>query len=305
MRFTVHQASRQGGRDYNQDRVAYSYSRDALLMAVADGMGGHLHGEVAAQVAVQMLMEEFQKAARPALANPSGFLSRSLLGVHDAINEYAERNHLLESPRTTCVACVVQNQTAIWAYAGDSRLYLFREGEVMARTRDHSTVQQMIERGMLTEAEAAVHPDRNKIYNCLGGQILPEVSISQPVPLAENDTLLLCTDGFWSMISPEEMAATLRAYPLDRAVQHMMNHAEFRGGEGGDNLTLLAMTWGSQTVAPERSQVSTEGLALQEFTTRLARFDVARSEGDEAGVSDEDIERAIAEIQDAIKKHST
>ena len=123
MRFTIYQASRQGGRKNNQDRVAYSYSRDTLLMVVADGMGGHLHGEIAAQIAVDVLTTHFQTRAKPRLDDPMAFLADAMARAHYAINDYAVEKDLLEIPHTTCVAAVIQNDTAYWAHVGDSRLY--------------------------------------------------------------------------------------------------------------------------------------------------------------------------------------
>src|SRR5574340_539350 len=107
MKFSIYQSSRQGGRKYNQDRVAYSYSKEALLMVVADGMGGHFHGEIAAQITVQLIAEMFQKQARPVLRDPLMFLDMAMHGVHSAIGDYSNENELLESPRTTCVAAVI------------------------------------------------------------------------------------------------------------------------------------------------------------------------------------------------------
>lgn len=302
MRFSIYQSSRQGGRKYNQDRVAYSYSKDALLMVVADGMGGHLHGEVAAQITVQMLAETFQKQARPTLRNPFDFLTGAMVAVHDAIDDYASQHDLLETPRTTCVACVVQNDLAYWAHVGDSRLYLFRGGQLVVRTRDHSRIQQLYEQGQITEAQMSTHPDRNKIYNCLGGLIPPDVELSKITPVVEGDTFLLCSDGLWSMLTVNEIASVVGAYPIDRALPELLDHAEFRGGEEGDNLSVLGMTWGGPPRQAPAQSVSTATMPLDAFTTRLDRFDTAR-EGD-GGVTDEEIEQAIAEIQMAIKKFS-
>ena len=102
-------------------------------MVVADGMGGHLHGEVAAQIAVQYITEAFQREAQPQLKDPFLFLSGGLGNAHHAILDYAADRVLPEAPRTTCVACVVQDTVAYWAHAGDSRLYAFRGGRIMAR----------------------------------------------------------------------------------------------------------------------------------------------------------------------------
>ena len=154
MKFTIYQESRPGRRPTNEDRIAYSYSRDSLLMVVADGMGGHLHGEVAAQIAVQYITESFQREAHPLLKDPFLFLSGALGNAHHAILDYAADRFLPEAPRTTCVACIVQDSIAYWAHAGDSRLYAIRGGRILAQTRDHSRVQRMIEDGLIT-AEAA------------------------------------------------------------------------------------------------------------------------------------------------------
>ena len=104
------------------------------------------------------------------------------------------RDRLKDSPRTTCVACIIQDNIAYWAHAGDSRLYLLRGGKVVTHTRDHSRVQLLIDQGLINESQAAVHPDRNKVYSCLGGQQSPEIEFSRKTPLVAGDVLALCTD---------------------------------------------------------------------------------------------------------------
>ena len=299
MKFTIYQASRQGGRKNNQDRVAYSYSREALLMVVADGMGGHLHGEIAAQIAVQTLTEQFQKQATPRLRDPAAFLAQTVTQAHYAINDFAVERDLLEIPHTTLVAAVVQDDTAYWSHVGDSRLYLFSDGGLVARTEDHTAVAQLVREGVISEEEAGNHPERNKVSNCLGGFIPPQVESSAPIPLNESDTLLLCTDGIWGMISVTEAAALLYAYPLEDAVRHLMDHAEFRGGEHGDNLSLVAMTWGEARL-PSKDSISTLAMPPGGVTTQLNALGAVP--GGAPMVSDEEIERAIAEIQQAILK---
>lgn len=300
MKFTIYQASRQGGRKNNQDRVAYSYSREALLMVVADGMGGHMHGEIAAQIAVQTLTEEFQRLATPRLADPAAFLAETVTRAHYAINDYAVEQDLLEIPHTTCVAAVVQDNTAYWAHVGDSRLYLFSDGSLIARTEDHTAVAQLVRDGIISEEEAGSHPERNKVSNCLGGYVAPQVECSAPIPLHDADTVLLCTDGIWGMISIPEASALLHAYSLEDAVRHLMDHAEFRGGEHGDNLSLVAMTWGEARM-PSKDSISTLAMPAGGITTQLNTLSAAPSA---AAVSDDEIERAIAEIQQAIQKIS-
>ncbi|MFO7543329.1 MAG: protein phosphatase 2C domain-containing protein [Thiobacillus sp.] len=300
MKFTIYQASRQGGRKNNQDRVAYSYSRDALLMVVADGMGGHMHGEIAAQIAVQTLTDQFQKVAKPRLVDPMSFLADTTERAHFAINDYAVDEDLLEIPHTTLVAAVVQDNTAYWVHVGDSRLYLFSDRGLLARTEDHTAVAQLVRDGIITEEEAGTHPERNKVSNCLGGYVAPQVECSEPIPLNDSDTMLLCTDGIWGMVNAHELSALLHAYTLEDAVRHLMDHAEFRGGEHGDNLSLIAMTWGTARM-PSKDSVSTLAMPDSGVTTQI---NAMRPLPGTPAVSDDEIERAIAEIQQAIQKIS-
>ncbi len=300
MKFTIYQASRQGGRKNNQDRVAFSYSRDALLMVVADGMGGHMHGEIAAQIAVQTLTEQFQKLAKPRLDDPMAFLADTTTHAHFAINDYAVEQDLLEIPHTTCVVAVIQDDIAYWAHVGDSRLYLFSAGRLIARTEDHTAVAQMVRDGLISEEEAGHHPERNRVSNCLGGYVTPQVECHAPLPLHDGDTMLLCTDGIWGMINAHELSALLHAYTLEDAVRHLMDHAEFRGGEHGDNLSLVAMTWGEARM-PSKDSISTLALPDGGVTTQI---NAHRPLPNTPAVTDDEIERAIAEIQQAIQKIS-
>ena len=126
MRFNVYQVSRKGGRHKNEDRMGYCYTRSAGLFALADGMGGHPEGEVASQLALQTLSALFQRDAKPTLKDPLRFLQEAVLAGHHQLLRYATDRGLMDTPRTTVVACVVQGQSAYWAHCGDSRLYLLR-----------------------------------------------------------------------------------------------------------------------------------------------------------------------------------
>lgn len=243
LKFEIFQASRIGGRSYNQDRLAYAYTRDALLLVLADGMGGVPGGEVAAQLAVKTCTSRFQEQARAVLQDPPGFLKSALRDIHRAILSYARERHLREVPGTTCVACLVQESRAWWAHAGDSRLYLIRGGRVLARTRDHSLVQELIDEGRLNEEAAALHPDRGILTNCLGGQLAPSIDLALPAALEPGDVLLLASDGLWGPLRDGEIASALAAYPMGEALPRLMGTAEGRAGAGSDNVSALACTW--------------------------------------------------------------
>ena len=305
MKFSVFQESRIGKRRSNQDRLAYSYSREALLLVIADGMGGHLHGEVAAQIAVQYITETFQAEAAPRIDDPTQFLTRVLSNAHHAILDYAGDRLLAEAPRTTCVACLVQDGRAFWAHAGDSRLYLIREGRIEARTRDHSRVQMMVDEGLMTEHDAASHPARNRVFSCLGGTHLPHIDHSPRTALQAGDVIVLATDGAWGPLRADGLIAGLTPAGIMEAVPRWLDTAEQRAGDDCDNLSMIAMRWEDEYTDESSTLISTLTMPIDSFTTQIERFDRAR-EGAGAGadLTDEEIERAIAEIQSAIRKYS-
>lgn len=307
MQFTIFQESRRGSRKLNQDRIAYSYSREALLMVVADGMGGHVGGEIAAQIVVRLLVERFQQEARPLIGNPHQFLEETMLRAHAALGHYANQLSMLESPRTTCVACLIQGNHAYWAHAGDSRLYLFRDRHIIAQTRDHSKVQYMIEQGLITPQQAITHPDRNKVYSCLGGILEPMIDVSKRTRIETGDLFLLCTDGVWSVMAERELIRALCGLPLLAAAPLLMTEAERRGGTEGDNLSAVAMQWGSEEAGGEAMTRATitETLPLGEFESTVDRSVELRQRSDGArDLTDDEIEKAIQEIQATIKRYS-
>jgi serine/threonine protein phosphatase PrpC len=300
MRFTIFQDSRLGNRKGNEDRVGYSYSRDVLLMVIADGMGGHDQGEVAAEIAVTEITRRFQQEARNRLRRPFEFLVSSIQSAHRAIVSHAVEHNLLECPRTTCVACIVQNGRAFWAHAGDSRLYVLRNGALIAATQDHSKVQQMIDAGEITVEAAARHPDRNKIYSCLGGVVPPLIDTGRDVGLEPGDTVLLSTDGFWSQIPANILGSMLRKQSVLDLLPGLLTEAQRRAQGESDNLSVVAMTWENQDDArlPDTQALDEQQFATSTNTT--AQLDSPATAVDD--VTDEDIERAIAEIQSAIRK---
>ncbi|MBA3903765.1 MAG: serine/threonine-protein phosphatase [Rhodocyclaceae bacterium] len=306
MKFTIYQESRPGKRPSNQDRIAYCYSRDALFMVVADGMGGHLHGEVAAQIAVQYITEAFQRESHPAnLADPFLFLSGAISNAHHAILDYAADRFLPEAPRTTCVACIVQDSIAYWAHAGDSRLYVIRGGRILAQTRDHSRVQRMLEDGLISAEEAVNHPARNRIFSCLGGGHMPQIDYSRKTPLMTGDMVVLCTDGVWGPLSNELITGALSEGNVMQAVPALLNQAESRGGANADNLSMIAMRWEENYTEDTLGSVSTKTMPVDSFTTQMEEFAKARKGAQPLpNLSDDEIEQAIQEINAAIRKFS-
>jgi serine/threonine protein phosphatase PrpC len=299
VRFTIFQDSRVGDRETNEDRVGYSYSRDVLLLVIADGMGGHAQGEVAAEIAVAEITRRFQQEARNKLKRPFDFLVSAIQSAHRAIVSHAVERNLLECPRTTCVACIVQNGRAFWAHAGDSRLYVLRRGELIAATHDHSKVQQLIDAGALTQEAAAKHPDRNKIFSCLGGVVPPIIDAGHDLALEVGDTILLSTDGFWSQIPATILGTMLRKQGLVDLMPGLIGEAHRRARGESDNVTVVAMTWENQE---DPNIADTQSLDDEEFASSSNTTQQLGPAGPVEDVTDEDIERAIEEIQNAIRK---
>jgi serine/threonine protein phosphatase PrpC len=299
MRFTIFQDSKVGDRDGNEDRVGYSFTKDVLLMVIADGMGGHHGGEIASEITVQEITQRFRQEAQTKLKRPFEFLMNAIQGAHRAIVAHADRTNMLECPRTTCVACVVQNGYAYWAHAGDSRLYVLRRGNLIGATQDHSKVQQLVDSGQITPEQAARHPDRNKIYSCLGGVVPPAIDMGREVRLEPGDTVLLSTDGFWAQIPASILGKMLTQKALPSLMPGLMNEAHRRANGESDNLSVVAMTWESQE---DERVADTQTLGDAQFATATNTTQQLGGGTVSDDVTDDDIERAIAEIQNAIKK---
>ena len=301
MKFTIYQNSRQGPRQYNQDRLAYSYSKDALLLVLADGMGGHRHGEVAAQLAVKTLTDAFQRLAVPLLNSPAKFLTDHIQQVHDMIENVTQRDELIESPRTTIVAAVIQRGFLYCAHVGDSRLYHFRDGHLLFRTEDHSVVQSLYKKGVISKEEMATHPYKNKIYNCVGGEQTPQIDLANRVELAEGDTILLCTDGVWGFVSDPLIKEILHQNnDIAETTTKLLDNAEFAADENGDNMSAIGVQWGDRQFS--QGAVSTQLMPLGETTTIINIVTHQNAEDEPPGLSDNDIEKTIAEIQAALIK---
>jgi serine/threonine protein phosphatase PrpC len=234
-----------GNREENQDRVAIAIGDGAALLAVVDGMGGHADGARAAEVAMRAMVGEFWEASRP-LFDPEGFLHLTIGRAHEAVVDLGRGLPPEIRPRATCAACLIQGSNAYWAHVGDSRIYQLRAGHVLARTRDHSHVELLLRAGRITERQAQDHPMRNYVECCIGGDpVLPEMSLSGRNPLQAGDVLLLCSDGLWSGLTDEQIAAL--SLPAERGLRDALTDLGQRALAGtapfADNTTAAAVRW--------------------------------------------------------------
>lgn len=297
MQFALYQLSHQGGRQRNEDRVGYSRTAAAGLFAVADGMGGHPEGDVAAQTALQCLTDAFERDARPHLASlgdPAGTLQAALLDAHVQLLRYAQRRALGDTPRTTAVALVLQGDSAWWAHCGDSRLYVLRGGRLLTRTRDHSYVelgQHLVPRG-------GGAPNRSVLFTCLGASETPVIASGGPLTLAPGDTFLLCSDGLWSVLDDADITAALPpGEALHHSVPALVADAVRRGGSRGDNVTALAVQW--QASSQGAQPLSTQAMGDAAFASTIEGSMTGEAA---APLSDAEIERSVREINEAIAR---
>lgn len=293
MKFSLAQDTRIGQRRQNQDRIATWSTPQCLLLAVADGLGGHAYGEVAAQMSIDILGKAFEKEAKPKLADPGAFLFRAIGEAHAAILREADMRRLDDTPRTVLVACVIQDGRACWTHVGDSRLYLVRQGRILHRTRDHTLVQQLVDEGRIREEAVATHPERNRLLQCIGGYQAPRPDPASRAPLEKGDVMVLCSDGFWGPLTQRHLLHALVTRPLESAITELVELAERRAGVHCDNISVVAMTWNEETKAEERTPVSVD--------TEIR--DLTATDLDYLRMTDDDVEKAINELKAALRKN--
>ena len=196
-----------GDREDNQDRADVVVSEDSALMLVFDGMGGHSDGAWAAETGLKVVRDMYTSLKQPVF-DPQGFLYMALSKAHDEVVALGADINVDFRPRATCAVCLVQEGHAFWAHIGDSRIYQVRNETVLTRSRDHSHVEVLIQEGAISEEEAQDHPMRNFVECCIGGDAaVPDMSIADGKKLESGDVLLVCSDGLWSGMSDDDMAA--------------------------------------------------------------------------------------------------
>jgi PPM family protein phosphatase len=237
-----------GDREDNQDRAAVASADGASLLVVMDGMGGHAYGARAADVGCKTMLELFRAEQKP-LFDPLGFLHLALGRAHAAVVAIGSKLALDLRPRATCAICLVQREEAWWAHVGDSRVYHLRGGGVVARTRDHSHVEQLLREGSIREEEVPGHPMRNFVECCLGGEsTLPEMTISRRQALEDDDVLLVCSDGVWSNLKDAEIAGLLKPNGKGNgstrsALERLVERAVAASAPHSDNASAASLVW--------------------------------------------------------------
>ncbi len=234
MRWRFGIASDIGDRAEQQDRAAIVESSDGddYLVAVADGMGGYQGGALAAQAVIDAATPFFETAI---VSDPLSSLGALCSEAHRAIVQIGE--HGGQSPGSTCVLLYLSADEACWVHVGDSRLYHFRKKRLVTRTLDHSMAQVLVSRGETAETEIADSPLQNQLYMRLGGTQEPDPEFGA-AEVQPGDLFMLCSDGFWASVDPQEVAAVMSEDDLQAAAERLVQLAKERAGSGGDNITV-------------------------------------------------------------------
>lgn len=225
-------------RDKNEDAVGmFRSSKGVSLAIIADGIGGNRGGEVASQMTVSYLGNQFETNNLTDINSVKQWFATELITVNQQILDYAANNSDLEGMGTTLVAAILDGKQVIVANIGDSRGYILRNDNLVQLTEDHSYVNELVKNGNLTPAEAEHNPYKNIITKSLGINMDATADYHE-YPIKLGDQLLLCTDGLTNMVSPEDIKAILsRDVSIDEKCIELVKRANQNGGT--DNITVL------------------------------------------------------------------
>lgn len=241
-RLTASTGIHKGDRAYQQDQVAlltHPRINGCILAVVADGMGGRSGGRKASDQVMLTARQLFERYD-PATEEASAVLLQLIAEAHLVIKLTAISAE--QEPHSTLAAFIINpHGDCHWAHTGDSRIYHFRGAHFIQRTTDHSYVQALVNRGEITEAQAAVHPQSNVLMGCLGTESPPPVEQHTIAQLRAGDTLLVCSDGVWHYFQNSELGSVLSTHTAREATEYLIQTARARAEGVGDNLSLAVI----------------------------------------------------------------
>jgi len=236
MNWEIATAQSRGGRTEQEDALAVLDQRQAkpLVLALADGAGGHADGERASRAAIARIEKEFPAAPTDAAA-AEAWLAKVIGQANDDVTALGKG---ADAPRTTLVLAWINGSQALLAHIGDSRLYHFRAGQLAHRSRDDSVVQLLVDMKKVSEPDSLKHPDRNRLLKALGADDL-ELNPAIAITLGAGDGLVLCSDGIWEHAGTAELAAALAQANLEKSATELVRMAVGKGGANADNASVI------------------------------------------------------------------
>ncbi|MCK5718781.1 MAG: serine/threonine-protein phosphatase, partial [Thiomargarita sp.] len=200
-----------GDRNEQQDDLIILESKDKkrILLVLADGMGGHRGGKQASRSVILAAKDVWQQSAEGTRYSPEGMLEFTITLAFKKMKANGEQANI--SPRSTCVILFIKDDIAYYCHFGDSRLYHFRKGQLLRRTKDHSVVQMLIDMGQLAEKDMGTHEDQGRLLKWIGGEKAPQEIVVEIAEIRKRDHFLLCSDGLWEYVKLAEMERLLQS----------------------------------------------------------------------------------------------
>ena len=241
-RITASTGIHKGDRDYQQDQVnLISHHRvpGCLLGIVADGMGGRSGGRKASDQVMMTAKQLFERYA-PDIDDAPSMLKQIVNEAHTVIKLTAISSEM--EPHSTLAAFLINpGGDCHWVHTGDSRIYHFHGSKLIHKTIDHSYVQTLVDKGVISEEEANSHPQSNILMGCLGAEQAPPVAQHFIPKLRPDDVLMACSDGVWHHFSTSEMGSALSMLSPREATEFLIQKARSRARGIGDNLSLVVV----------------------------------------------------------------
>lgn len=276
-RFRIH-------RFFRQDQ------QKAVLAVVADGIGGHRAGEIAAELTADQIVRSIEEEG---CDQPVSALKRAILAANYAVIASAQSNPHWIGMGSTCACALIVENRLYTASAGDTRLYLIRQKKIFQLNRDHTWIQEAIDLGTLPPETAHLHPNVHVIRRYVGAPngVQPdtrlylqgnesdqEAEANQGLKLKAGDRIIVCSDGLTDLVSAQEILNILRSRPLERALQDLVSLANHRGGH--DNITIIALQVGNPPSRALRWIAATTFFSLLTFgvVTSLMIFYLSKGE---------------------------
>ena len=243
-------------RANNQDSFGSAKNSWGEIYIVADGMGGHKGGEVASQMAVSHITDAFKQADKN--VKPVEFLEKSIQQANQLVVKKGKENKELEGMGTTIVCILMTDNIAHIAHVGDSRLYIFRYNKPYFVTKDHSVVQDLLDKGLITAKEAENHPNKNRILQAIGtGNITPSITIEK---LYKGDSVLLCSDGLTGEVKVNNIYSVIKANEPVVATERLIARANKNGGS--DNITAIVIKVDKGSLPPQQPPIKSDNFPV-------------------------------------------
>ncbi len=219
--------------------MAHSVNKDYALFIVADGLGGHQAGEKASQYFCQGMLHHAKMFSKRIEQNSKDVLSEWLDEAINHMKVLFKGDQVANKAHTTCAVLFLNEAMTMTAYCGDSRVYRMNPQGILWRTKDHSIPQDLVDAGLITEAELSNHPDQNQLTRSISVNKAHVIDIQESEPIKDDETFMLCSDGFWENVKPSELLQLADLKSNKEMLAKQVRLAIYRARGRSDNVSVL------------------------------------------------------------------